>query len=166
MRVLDPANRRFLSARRDRLRRRARIAFACAPAGFLPAIIVAAFFHPVPTDGEVIAMGLATFFGILGIIPICLKIGLDASKERRRITQFLEDGIAAEPRRRVAQRAWPHAAAFLIALFHNPFADLRRSEKCFGVYALPWWIVATSLFILLESVSLFVWYRTLRVRRA
>src|SRR6266404_4180003 len=95
MRVLGPAMRRSLKADRDRSRRRARIAFACAPAGFLPVIIVAAFFHPVPTDGEVIAMGLATFFGILGVIPICLKIGLDASKEARRITQFLEDGITA-----------------------------------------------------------------------
>lgn len=165
MRPLDPAARAQLAVARDRARRRARIAFVCVPLGFLPVTIAAALVRPVPSDGDVIALALATFAGVLGVIPICLKIALDSSRAATRIGRFLDDGIAGEPQPLPGPRAWAHIAALLIALFHNPMADFRRAEKCFGLYAVPWWIVATSLFFFLECVMLYAWWRSQRARR-
>jgi len=162
--VLSPAQRAQLTAQRDRLRRRGWIALCCAPLGFVPFVIVMAFSSPVPSDRNVVISGLLMFFGVLGGIPICLKIALDSMTASRRITRYLNDGIVPAPPRVRRPNKWVHGAAVAIALLHNPVAVFRGSERCFGDYATPWWIVALTLFIFLESVHLYVWWHVVKRR--
>jgi len=162
--VLGPALRATLAAQRDRLRRRGWIALCCSPLSFVPFVIVVALSGPVPSDRSVVISGLLIFFGVLGALPVCLKIALDSMTASRRLTRYLNDGIVPEPPRVRRPNKWVHTAAVAIALLHNPVAVFRGSERCFGDYATPWWIVALTLFIFLESVHLFVWWRVMRSR--
>jgi hypothetical protein len=162
--VLSPAYRAQLAAQRDRLRRRGWTALCCSPLGLVPYVISVVFWNRVPSDRDVVISGLLMFFGVLGALPVCLKIALDSMTASRRLTRYLNDGIVPEPARVRRPNKWVHTAAVAIALLHNPVAVFRGSERCFGDYATPWWMVALTLFIFIESVHLFVWWRVMRLR--
>jgi hypothetical protein len=162
--VLSPSYRAQLAAQRDRSRRRGWIALCCAPLSFAPVVIAVLTFDRVPSDRNVVISGLLMFFGVLGALPLCLKIGLDSMTASRRLTRYLDDGIVPQPPRMRRPNKWVHAALVAIALLHNPVAVFRGSERCFGDYSMPWWIVAVSLFILLEAVHLCVWWRVMKLR--
>jgi hypothetical protein len=164
VKVITPGNRALMTARRDRLRRRGWIAVVCAPLGLAPFVITVILFDPVPTDKQVVIAGLTMFFGILGVVPACLKVGWDSFAEARRITNFLSDGIAPEPPRVRRPPKWLHPILLVLALLHNPVVIFRGTERCFGVYAAPWWMVALGLFLFLEATSLYLWLRSLRPR--
>ena len=140
------------------------MALVCAPLGIAPFVITVVLFDRVPTDKQVVIAGLTMFFGILGVIPACLKVGWDSFAEAGRITNFLSDGIAEEPPRLRRSRKWLHPVFLLLALLHNPVATFRGTERCFGVYAAPWWMVALALFLFLEAMTLYLWLRTSRPR--
>jgi hypothetical protein len=150
-----------MTARRDRLRRRGWIALACAPLGLAPFVITVVLSGPVATDKQIVIAGLTMFFGVLGVIPVCLKLGWDSFAEARGITNFLRDGITPEPTRVRRPPRWLHPIFLVLALLHNPVAMFRGTERCFGVYAAPWWMVALALFLFLEGTCLYLWLRSL-----
>jgi hypothetical protein len=164
VKVITPANRALMTTRRDRLRRRGWIALVCAPLGLAPFVITVVLSDRVATDKQVVIAGLSMFFGILGAIPVCLKLSWDSFAEARRVTKFLSDGITPEPPRLRRPPKWLHPIFLVVALIHNPVAMFRGTEKCFGVYAAPWWMVALTLFLFLEGTSLYLWLRSLRPR--
>jgi len=154
----------LMTARRNRLRRRGWIALVCAPLGLAPFVITVVLSDRVPTDKQVVITGLTMLFGILGVIPVCMKLGWDSFAEARRITNFLSDGIAPEPPRLRRPPKWLHPLLLVVALLHNPVAIFRGTERCFGVYAAPWWMVALTLFLFLEGMNLYLWLRSSRLR--
>jgi hypothetical protein len=153
-----------MTARRDRLRRRGWIALGCAPLGVAPFVITVVLFDRVPTDKQVVIAGLTMFFGILGVIPACLKVAWDSFAEGRLITDFLSDGITREPARPRRPPKWLHPIFLVLAILHNPVAMFRGTERCFGVYAAPWWMVALALYLFLEATTLYLWLRSSRTR--